>query len=71
MIFLKIKKKYWGNLSKFEIISCKKKEVYSSIVRFDMLVMDVYLLSRIFKIFKVYKKSFQPADPHNIIIYSG
>jgi len=34
-------------------------------------IMDVYLLSRVFKTFKVPETTYQPAEPHNIIIYAG
>ena len=45
---------------------------------FNMIVTDGYLLARIFKTFKVYdrfaynpRKTDEPAEPHNIIIYAG
>jgi len=45
---------------------------------FNTLITDGYLLARIFKTFKVYdrfaynpRKTDEPAEPHNIVIYAG
>jgi hypothetical protein len=71
--FLEDNKKYWKKtiFSKAKNTNDKYYKMHDSIVRFDMLVMDVYLLSRIFKIFNVSELTFQPSEPHNIIIYCG
>lgn len=41
------------------------------IIKLQTPIMDIYLLSRIFKVFNVGEKTFQPVEPHNIIIYAG
>ena len=48
------------------------------VLEFNALIVDGYLLARIFKTFKIYdrfaynpRKTDEPADPHNIIIYAG
>ncbi len=45
---------------------------------FNLLIVDAYLLARIFKTFKIdnpysynRRKTDEPAEPHNIIIYAG
>ena len=46
-----------------------------SIFSFNCLIVDVYLLARIFKTFKIdgpkKRPTDEPAEPHNIIIYAG
>ena len=48
------------------------------VLEFNALIADGYLLARIFKTFKVYdrfaynpRKTDEPAEPHNIVIYAG
>jgi hypothetical protein len=48
------------------------------VLDFNALIADGYLLARIFKTFKVYdrfslypRKTDEPAEPHNIVIYAG
>jgi len=52
--------------------------IKNRVLPFNTLITDGYLLARIFKTFKVYdkfslypRKTDEPAEPHNIVIYAG
>jgi len=52
--------------------------IFNKIFEFNLLIVDAYLLARIFKTFKIddpysynRRKTDEPAEPHNIIIYAG
>ena len=52
--------------------------IFINVSDFTLLIVDAYLLARIFKTFKVddpysynRRKTDEPVDPHNIIIYAG
>jgi len=53
-------------------------DIFDKVFDFNLLIVDAYLLARIFKTFKIdnpysynRRKTDEPAEPHNIVIYAG
>ena len=66
---------------KYQDISNTISSIYkvftTQVLYFNVIITDAYLLARIFKTFKIdnphieQRKTDEPAEPHNIIIYAG
>jgi len=70
------KEKFKEALDSFNSVQNGRLLEFPSFVSFffdslNVIIMDIYLLARIFKRFKVPSDTYQPIEPHNIIIYAG
>ena len=61
-----------------EIVNVINEVSNIGLIKFNSLISDAYLLARIFKTFKInntegkhIRRTDEPAEPHNIIIYAG
>ena len=46
-------------------------QIYDAFIRFDLLAMDIYTISRIFRTFSIDKDTNQPRQVTNVIVYTG